>query len=222
MPSTEALLRAERARIGSWQVAEDQLASTFRYYEAHACEYAAATSQIDMSERIAQFVALLPPGGRILDVGCGAGRDLRQFRLSGMQAIGLDLSPKLVEIARRRSGCEVIVADLLAPPTMAPFDGIWAMASLLHVQRGLIGEAMTSLASLLKPGGVFFSSVKRGVGEVMDDMGRWFTLYNEAQWANHLREAGFEIIKITSEPPVGGSAAGPVGANWISSLARLQ
>lgn len=80
---------------------------------------------------------------------------------------------------------------------------------------------MTSLASLLKPGGVFFSPVKRGAGEVVGHTGRWFSLYNEARWASHLRKAGFEITKITSEAPVGGSAAGRVGANWFSSLARL-
>lgn len=115
----------------------------------------------------------------------------------------------------------MIVADLLAPPTMERFDGVWAMASLLHVQRDLIREAMASLASMLKPGGILFSSVKRGVGNAVDETGRRFTLYDEAHWATHLRGAGFEIIEITGEPPVDGSAVGTVAPGWISSLARL-
>lgn len=216
MLSTEAL----GARRTRGRALDDRLASTLRYYEANARDYAAATSRIDTSERISQFIALLPPVARVLDVGCGAGRDLSQFLSSGVQAVGLDLSPNLAEIARRQSGCEVIVGDLLAPPRMTPFDGVWAMASLLHIERARIGEALASLASMLKPGGALFASVKRGTGEVVDDTGRWFTLYDEAQWASNLREASFDIVEITGEPPVDGSATGTVAPGWISSLAR--
>ena len=217
----DALKGAARTSIRCRPIAETPSASTLRYYEANAATYAATTLAMDTSARLSRFVSLLPAGGRILDAGCGAGRDLRQFRLAGLQALGLDLSPSLAEIARQRSGCEVVVGNLLAPPALLPFDGVWAMASLLHVERHLIGDALASLSSLMKQGAFLFCSVKKGAGETTDVMGRFFTLYEEAQWAAHLRQAGFEILEMTDEPPSENSAVGSVAPGWIASVARL-
>lgn len=220
MLSTEVLLPAGRQSAGPGYESVERLRSTLGYYGANALRYAAATAEIDTSERIAQFTALLPAGGRVLDAGCGGGRDLLQFHSKGLSAVGLDLSPELAEIARSRSGCEVFVGDLQSPPPLGFFDGVWAMASLLHIDRSRIDSTLSALASMLTPNGVFFSSVKRGMGDVSDDTGRWFTLYGETQWANHLRDAGFDVIEITGEPPTTDSSTGTVAPGWISSLAR--
>jgi len=220
MLSIDAHPGAKPARRGRREAAADRLASTMQYYEANASAYAAATARIDVSERIGQFVEMLPRGARVLDAGCGAGRDLLYFRNAGLEAVGLDLSASLGAIARKVSGCEVYVGDLASPPPMAAFDGIWAMASLLHTEREAVGDALAALSSLLQPGGLIFSSVKRGTGEIVDDTGRWFTLYDEAQWVRRLRDADLEIIEITGEPPADGAATGSVTPGWISSLAR--
>lgn len=218
MLSTEVLRRTERTPAE----AGERRSSTLRYYADSADVYAELTDKIDTSERIGQFAALVPLKARVLDAGCGAGRDLMQFRARGMTAVGLDLSPELVELARRRSGCEVIVGDLAAPPVLGRFDGIWAMASLLHIERPRIGVALRALRTMLSPGGVLFSSVKRGHGEVADETGRWFTLYDEDMWSEQLERAGFDIVEIIGEPPMSGAATSTVAPGWISSLARAS
>ena len=220
MLSNDIFLAPQRALRDNRPEGAARLASSIAFYEAHARDYAATTARIDTFERLSQFAALLPSGGRVLDAGCGAGRDLLHFHTLGFQATGVDMSVNLAEIARHHSGCEVLVGDLLEPPCLAPFDGIWAMASLLHLDRQQIGIARAAQASLLKPGGVLFSSVKRGSGEVIDDTGRWFTLYGEVEWARLLHAAGFEVVSIEGEPP-GESGTGSVAPGWISSIARL-
>lgn len=217
-PSTEpAGVRRERGP----RLDADRLASTVRYYDRHAESYAASTRSIDTSERIQRFAALLPPHGRVLDVGCGAGRDLLQLGALGFEVSGLDISPALAAIARRASRREVLVADLrtIDLPTEG-FDGIWAMASLLHLGRSELPEVLLKLTSALRPGGTLFASVKRGVGEVVDGTGRWFTLHDEAGWRRRLVEAGLEVIELVGEPADAGAATGTVAPGWISSLSR--
>ncbi|WHU04274.1 class I SAM-dependent methyltransferase [Sphingomonas sp. NIBR02145] len=222
MLSTEILHPAVQASSEARGREGERLRSTQLYYAASALDYAELTARIDTSERIDAFVALLPHAARVLDAGCGAGRDLAQFRSRGLTAVGLDLSPELAELARQRSGCEVIVGDLAAPPALGSFDGIWAMASLLHIDRSRIGAALEGLRAMLNPGGVLFSSVKRGRGDVCDETGRWFTLYDEEAWAEQMTQAGFDILEINGEPPVSGASTGTVAPGWISCMARLS
>ncbi|MGY4395375.1 SAM-dependent methyltransferase [Sphingomonas sp. UYAg733] len=194
--------------------------STAAYYETRAEEYAAATMALDVSERIARFAGSLAPGAKVLDAGCGAGRDLVGLKASGLDPIGLDCAAPLVEIARRTSGLPVVVGDLRDPPfPPSSFDGVWAMASLLHLERAETTAALRSLTDLLVPGGILFASVKRGTGQACDEDGRWFTLHDELGWEGHLRDAGLQIIEIIGEPPA--HAIGSVSPGWISSLARL-
>lgn len=194
--------------------------STRAFYDVNCAAYSDATMSLDTSGAIARFAALVTPGGRVLDAGCGSGRDLLRLQSAGLDPIGLDISAKLAEIARRNSSLPVVEGDLRHPPfPAASFDGIWAMASLLHLERDETGPALSGLAALLRPRGVLFSSVKRGNGRARDADGRWFTFHDEASWTTHLRDAGFEIVEMRCEQG-GGGGTGSVTPGWISSLAR--
>lgn len=212
---------ARRGFSGVAEGARDRRVSTAAYYEAFGEEYAAQTMRIDVSDQIARFAGMLLPGARVLDAGCGAGRDLVALAAAGLDPTGLDNSPCLVRLAERLSGLPVALGDLCAPPYEdASFDGIWAMASLLHLERGEVTSALRALGKLLVPGGVLFASVKRGQGQSRDDEGRWFTLYDELGWSRHLSEAGFEVLEVTGEAPGDRGAVGTVRPGWVSSLSR--
>jgi SAM-dependent methyltransferase len=199
----------------------DRMAETVSYYDGHADAYAVATMAIDTSTQVERFAAMLPSGGRVLDAGCGAGRDLRQLAALGLDPVGIDISATLVSLARR-SGVPVKVADFRSHAfEPQSFDGIWAMASLLHLERWELSGVLSSFSRMLRPGGVLFASVKRGSGDVRDETGRWFTLYDEETWSGHLRSAGLEVIEVVGEPASAGDATGTVSPGWISSLARM-
>lgn len=199
----------------------DRMADTIRYYDDHADWYAAKTMGIDTTPQLERFTALLPRGASVLDAGCGSGRDMLQLSERGFAPVGVDMSVELAAIARLTTGREVHVGDLrqldFRPQS---FDGIWAMASLLHLDRNELYDVLASFAVLLKPSGVFFASVKRGHGEVKDDTGRWFTLYDEVSWTGHLQQAGFDVIEVVGEPADPSEGTGSVAPGWISSLAR--
>ena len=202
---------------------DGRLSDTIRYYDAHAAAYAATTMAIDTSVQLDRFGSLLPPNAKVLDAGCGSGRDLARLARLGFHPVGLDLSAGLAAIARQTSGCEVMVGDLRElHMSDCSFEGVWAMASLLHLARDELPDVLSSLANSLKPGGILFASVKRGAGEVEDDTGRSFTLYNEAEWAERLRDAGLDVIEVVGEPADPDPRPGTVAPGWISSLARRR
>jgi SAM-dependent methyltransferase len=196
-------------------------AMTRAYYDREAEDYAAKTIAIDTAGRISKFASYLPAGARVLDVGCGSGRDLIRLRAAGLKPVGLDISPSLAAIAQKNSNLPVTVGDLRTPPFAdASFHGVWAMASLLHIEARELDTSLAGLLRILLPAGILFASVKRGRGLVRDEDGRWFTLHDETSWSCYLRAAGFEIIEIIDEPPITDNATGTVRPGWVTSLAR--
>lgn len=108
---------------------DGRLSDTIRYYDAHAAAYAATTMAIDTSVQLDRFGSLLPPNAKVLDAGCGSGRDLARLARLGFHPVGLDLSAGLAAIARQTSGCEVMVGDLRElHMSDCSFEGVWGSA----------------------------------------------------------------------------------------------
>ena len=81
------------------------MGKTLEWYNDNAARYAAETVDTDMRMVCDRFLALVRPGGRVLDLGCGSGRDLKYFREQGFEAEGLDGSAELCKLAADHSGC---------------------------------------------------------------------------------------------------------------------
>ncbi len=165
-----------------------------------------------------QFAEQLPTGALVLDVGCGPGVDGALLRRRGLRVVGFDASLGMI-----RSGCDefpgaFVQADLGALPVEAGVaDGVWANASLLHVEREKMGETLGELARVLRPGGVLFASVKAGLGEAWDrsrhgaDAPRWFVYWRASDFDARLAAAGFRVF-------AGGTMVSH--DQWIIRLAR--
>lgn len=194
-------------------------ARTIAYYEANAASYGRQTQAANLDELYASFLPRLRPGSRILDVGCGAGRDLRAFRDRGYGAVGVDPSPALAQLAREHSGCEVLVQPVEATNFRGEFDGVWACASLLHLPRSALPLALRSIRQALRPHGAFFLSMQRGSGETRMADGRFFARYQLSDLRGELQVAGFEILD-------GWESGDSLGAGrpirWINLLARSR
>jgi SAM-dependent methyltransferase len=165
------------------------------YYDVNAAQYAESTFQIDLSHLYEPFLSLLTRGARILDVGCGGGRDLKAFRERGFKPIGIEPSIALAEIARTHSGVEVNVTKVEAIEFEEEFDAVWACASLLHLPRTELPEALRRIKRSLIPDGVFFLSVQSGTGEEFLDDGRFYTYYTDAAIRLSVSSIGFDILK---------------------------
>jgi 2-polyprenyl-3-methyl-5-hydroxy-6-metoxy-1,4-benzoquinol methylase len=158
------------------------------YYDSHAEAFFSNTVSADMAATRARFCRHLPPGGRILDAGCGSGRDAAAFAAQGFEVTAFDASSEMVKLASAYLGSPVLQMRFEDVCWKHEFDGIWACASLLHVANDELPSVLCKLADALRPGGVLYGSFKHGTGEVERD-GRRFTNHTEASLAASMQGA---------------------------------
>jgi SAM-dependent methyltransferase len=173
-------------------------AKTLEHYDARAAEFWEGTRDHDVTQNIEALLRHIrgAPPLRILDFGCGPGRDLAAFRALGHEAIGLEGSPALAAMARVHSGCEVWQQDFLALRLPAgSFDGIFANASLFHVPSRELPRVLGELRSALRQEGVLFSSNPRGNNEEGWNRGRYGVYHDLESWRAHLGVAGFAELE---------------------------
>ncbi|WP_039030580.1 class I SAM-dependent methyltransferase [Leclercia adecarboxylata] len=151
---------------------------TLKYYQDNAQTFFDGTVNVDMSSLYETFTRHLVPGARVLDAGCGSGRDAKAFKEMGYQVEAFDASSAMVELAREHTGLPVQLMTFADVEWKEEFDGIWCCASLLHVPAVELPGVMRRLADALKPGGVWYVSFKHGDGEREVD-GRRFTDMDE-------------------------------------------
>lgn len=174
---------------------------TIQTYNAHAQAFQKSRAGFMNTKRVEEFVEKLS-GKRILDVGCGPGRDSRYFVDQGYVVTGLDLSAELLRIAREAvPEAAFVEADMLAMPfDNDSFDGVWASASLLHLTHNDIVIALQEIYRVLVPGGVCYCSMKEGTGQREESDARLagaerlFSFVTEADMISYMNTAGFEII----------------------------
>jgi superfamily II DNA or RNA helicase/SAM-dependent methyltransferase/SOS-response transcriptional repressor LexA len=153
---------------------------TTRYYRQCAAEFFDSTVAVDISPIRERFTAMLSNGARILDAGCGSGRDAKAFAQQGYRVSAFDASPELAERASSHCGFAVDVRTFKDVDEVHAYDGIWCCASLLHVGPSEMPGVLARLWAALAPGGVLYASFKSGIGTRIHG-GRRFTDANESQ-----------------------------------------
>ena len=140
----------------------DILNMTLAYYENNAQKFIEETINAGMSEIRRNFLSRITKGGRILDLGCGSGRDGKAFIDAGYKVVLVDGSKEMCKAAAAltRQACIHSTFEDFVP--QVSFDGIWACASLLHLSETDIHSVVEKLMFSLKPGGCFYMSFKYG------------------------------------------------------------
>ena len=138
---------------------------TIQYYNQNSQKFFSDTFYIDMSEFYNEFCSLIAPGGKILDLGCGTGRDSLYFKNQGFDILALDNSEEMVSIAKKYLGDSVKLIDIANISFKNEFDAVWACASLLHLPKNQLSEVFNKISLALKPNGIFYCSFKLGTFE---------------------------------------------------------
>ena len=160
---------------------------TIDYYNQKAADFFAGTVNVDFTDIQQRFLKYLPAAGRILDLGCGAGRDSLAFLKRGFSVVAVDGSETLAAMAEEHTGQPVIVADFREYEPDGTFDGVWACSSLLHLQIKEIPPVLRKMTEHLRAGGCFYVSFKYGGFEGIRN-GRYFTDLTEKELEKLLGE----------------------------------
>ncbi len=131
-----------------------------------------------MTPQYRAFLERMPAGGKILDAGCGSGRDTRYFLQHGYLVEAFDASAEMCQLASEYTGQKVHHRTFDEVHGILVFDGVWACASLLHVRRDSIDAVLRKLCCALKVNGVMFVSFKLR-DEEWEDGGRLFNGYSQ-------------------------------------------
>lgn len=182
-------------------------------YDKIAEEYAQRNASPFWPEEFIAFQKLLT-GKKILDIGCGAGRDAEMMTQAGLDCVGIDFSEGMLKQARQRvkdgnfRQMDFYNLDFLDNS----FDAFWASASFLHVPKNEIKLVLNEAKRILKPGGFGLVAVKEKTDteeklirqEKYGGIARYFAFYTQTEFADILKQCGFKInnfyIKIENDP----------------------
>ncbi|WP_457207633.1 SAM-dependent methyltransferase [Nocardioides sp. P5_C9_2] len=198
----------------------DPVQATVRAYDEHAAAYRDVTAALDEGTRasVDAFAARLGPTARVLEIGSGGGRDARALEMAGLHVDRTDITPGFVGLLRE-AGHEARVLDPLHDELGPPgtYDGVWANACLLHVDRADLPTVLERLATATRAGGVLQLTVKEGDGEAWSVHGsieapRRFVHWHEAPLGEVLAEAGWQVETLRRR-------SGRDGEPWLEALA---
>lgn len=209
----------------AWDVRAAAARATVVAYDASAAAYRDGripSEQVDAA--VVAFAEALGPGARVLEIGSAGGHDARALEAQGLSVRRTDVSPGFVELLR----ADGHAADLVDPLTDAlddperpgtPYDGVWANACLLHVDRSELPTVLRRLASVVAPGGLLRLSLKEGDGDGWSTHGhvtgrRRFTYWRSEPLREVLEDSGWDVAEIDRTE---GASSGQV---WLEATAR--
>ncbi|MBW4707277.1 class I SAM-dependent methyltransferase [Roseobacter sp. YSTF-M11] len=167
---------------------------TLRVYGSKAQEYDALTGKFNQTDpRLGAFMASLPQGAHVLDLGCGPGTSAAAMARHGLRVTALDPVPEMIALASRHPGVDTRLAGFDDIEGTDIYDGIWANFSLLHAARSDMPRYLAALAQALKPAGRFHIGMKTGTGSKRDAIGRFYTYYTDAELTGLLEDVGLTI-----------------------------
>lgn len=165
------------------------------YYEEHHHDYFTQTVGIDPSTFLEPVAGLLEPGASVLDIGCGAGRDLLWLASHGFRPTGFERSKSFAALARNHSQQPVIEGDFYQYDfSTLEFDAIICIGGLVHVAKQMFADILRAISLAVVPGGLLLVSMKEGVGTCSAGDGRIFTLWLRREIESVYRESGLDVL----------------------------
>ena len=190
--------------------------TTLSWYRENAIQYAEETRNSLVLDALWEFLSRMKEEGTILDYGSGSGRDSAYFINKGFSVDSLDGSAEMKAQAERLFGIKVKLSSFLSLEEKEKYDGIWAQASILHLEEHDLKTALTLIERALKRDGVFYSSFRKGEEDGYEN-GRWFTNMTERRFLSFL-PASLYVEKIWESQDVRPG----VSRTWLSIICRKK
>ena len=190
---------------------------TIDYYNQNTQSFIDGTIDVDFAKIQNVFLERLPEHARILDFGCGSGRDTKYFLEHGYTVDAIDGSGELCKLASAYTGIEVKHMLFHELDVSEVYDGIWACASILHVKKMELPEIFNKLSQAVKSHGIIYVSFKYGDFEGKRN-GRYFADMTEASMAEVLK--GVTDLTMEQQWITGDVRAGRGDEQWLNMILR--
>ncbi len=151
----------------------------------------------------AKFIAALPKGSHVLDLGCGPGHFAHFMAQSGLRVTASDAVTEMIALIPEHPSITPLQASFDEISGENLYDGIWANFSLLHAPRADMPRYLAALKAAIKPGGLFHIALKTGDKTERDGLGRKYTYFTETELTDLLSDAGFVVDSCTMGRDVG-------------------
>ena len=159
---------------------------TLNYYNQNADSFIEGTVSVNFKEVQDKFLQMLS-GKKILDFGCGSGRDTMYFLKSGFDVTATDGSEELCKYASEYTGIQVKQMLFQDLDEVDYYDGIWACSSILHLSKNELRIVMKKMSRALKSGGIIYTSFKYGNFEG-ERNGRFFTDFTIDEFTDFVKD----------------------------------
>lgn len=116
--------------------------SALAYYNSRAKDFVSGTVDVAFAEIQDIFLDYIPIGGKILDFGCGSGRDTKYFLSKGYKVVATDGSEEICRIASEYTGVPIKQMLFEELDAIEEYDGIWACASILYVEKAQLPDIL--------------------------------------------------------------------------------
>ena len=200
---------------------------TLSYYENHAKHLSQRYESAKVDNIHSLLLNTFPSKSYLLEIGCGSGRDASFMYRNGYDILALDGSGEMIIEARQ---CHPELSDrlevVIVPEGLhfepASFDGIYSIATLMHLEKDTIDQTFEKIAKILKPDGKFFFSVSIQRDDVddqgKDEQDRHFTIMSEAEWVSYCEKCGLQL----EYSEVTGDGLDRDGIVWLTCIAKKE
>ncbi len=171
---------------------------TISVYNKNIEQYKNLVASTDLDKNVELFLGMLKSKAVVLDVGCGIGQVSSILQSRGHVVYPVDASSEMVRVARTEFQVNASQGTFDQIDEVEFFEGIWANFSLLHTKKKYFPENLNKLFTALKQNGVFFCSLKSGIGENRDSLGRYYSYYLKEEVLDILKKVGFAVRKQTN------------------------
>ncbi|EIP0122156.1 methyltransferase domain-containing protein [Vibrio alginolyticus] len=179
-----------------WSRFMNKVSPTTAFYNENADAYYLQTNHIDMSATYKKYREYVKPSGRILDAGCGVGRDTRYFISKGYKVQSFDISENMCKITNSYPFSFCKQMSFLDVDYYEEFDGVWANASLLHLNKNELAESLRRLVRALTINGVLFASFKTKDNYIKSDKREfYFHTYDEISDIIEKQNLGLQLLQ---------------------------
>ena len=176
---------------------------TIAFYNSAAERYDSLFQSGKSSAYLTEFMALLPAGGTVLDLGCGPARASVHLRAAGFVPDPVDASQGMVDLANEAHDIRARILTFDDLDMVADYDGVWANFSLLHAAGEDLPRHFAAIATALKDGGALHVAMKVGTGQKRDKIDRLYTYVSLEGLRGMLADAGFDVIAVEEGHEVG-------------------